>query len=160
MGGPYLLKAIGKGDADDLRTLLDRNADPNTKLRDKDLPSWIPPMPALLSATHMDNPSCVRLLLERGANIEATDHRGNTALELAADFGCTECLKLLLPMSPVWMLRQIQRLSAATRAPAHSDQTSGGDDTTVEEPVGVRRRLAPCNAHHPAFKAFINDLKY
>merc|ERR1711964_508948 len=127
MGGPYLLKAIGKGDADDLRTLLDRNADPNTKLRDKDLPSWIPPMPALLSATHMDNPSCVRLLLERGANIEATDHRGNTALELAADFGCTECLKLLLPMSPVWMLRQVQTLNAAAvKASILSDKFGNG----------------------------------
>jgi ankyrin repeat protein len=38
----------------------------------------------------------VKLLLERGANIEAMDNHGNTALFSAAALGRTEVVKLLL----------------------------------------------------------------
>merc|ERR1711964_53367 len=108
-------------------------------------------MPPLSLATFGNYPSCVRLLLERGAHVEATDHHGNIPLALAADFGYTECLELLLAPKAAaakvsilsakfggnvgnliacfvvepWI---IQRLNAAAVATARADQTSGDDD--------------------------------
>ena len=41
-------------------------------------------------------PVLVRLALERGANVNASDHTGGTAAHVAAEEGNPECLKLLL----------------------------------------------------------------
>ena len=67
--------AIKKGDIEKLKQLLASGTNPNEKRRQKT---------PLMVAAHSANVEAVTLLLEKGAELEAKDSRGNTALMLAA----------------------------------------------------------------------------
>ncbi|HPP52159.1 MAG TPA: ankyrin repeat domain-containing protein [Thermoguttaceae bacterium] len=56
----------------------------------------IPPAPALCWAARLGPPELVKILLEKGANIHATDAAGNTPLHWAAQLGQLEIARMLL----------------------------------------------------------------
>jgi ankyrin repeat protein len=47
-------------------------------------------------AAYQNNPECIKLLLEAGANVNAKDDYGSTPLNIAAWIGELECVKCLL----------------------------------------------------------------
>jgi ankyrin repeat protein len=49
----------------------------------------------LMYASQFGHQESVRVLIEKGANLEAVDKRGNTALQLASDYGYRKMAKLL-----------------------------------------------------------------
>ena len=49
----------------------------------------------LMYASQFGHEESVRALIEKGANLEAVDKRGNTALQLASDYGYRKVAKLL-----------------------------------------------------------------
>lgn len=67
--------AIKKGDIEKLKELLASGVNPNEKRGQKT---------PLMVAAHTTNTEAVTLLLEKGAELEAKDSQGNTALMLAA----------------------------------------------------------------------------
>ena len=47
-----------------------------------------------------DNPAKVRLLLDHGADKTIWDNRGKTVLDIAKEYNCTECVKVLETLTP------------------------------------------------------------
>lgn len=97
-----------------VNSLLDLGADPNGKDRD----GWT----ALLGAAHGGYPSAVRLLLDRGADVNAkcdcpnSGYGGSTALMLAASKGDLESVEALLGKGADINLRDDNDKTALTRA--------------------------------------------
>src|SRR5579872_6578490 len=98
--GP-LIAAVKARDAVRARELLDRGADPNTRDRPEARPAGLRGLframlgrdpdaksnrdkTALMLAASYEDPACVKLLLEHGANVNAVDEAGNIALLEAA----------------------------------------------------------------------------
>jgi len=53
-------------------------------------------MTALHLASVRGHAECVKLLIEKGCNLEIRDWNGMTALEIASKEGHAECVKLLI----------------------------------------------------------------
>jgi uncharacterized protein len=85
-----LIFAVRAGNAPLIRLLTKRGADPN--LPDAAVNSWTP----LLHAVHKEQPESVTALLDAGANANGTDASGTTPLMMAAGYGYTEIVKILL----------------------------------------------------------------
>lgn len=85
-----LIAAARVGNVATIRLLTSRGADPN--LRDAAVNSWTP----LLHAVHKAQPKSIAALLDAGANPNATDAYGTTPLMMAAGYGYTDIVKLLL----------------------------------------------------------------
>jgi len=83
-----LFDAAYRGDADTVRTLLDRGADPNAKARRGNLP--------LLTTTRQGYFEIVKTLLDRGADVNARNSSNFTALINAAIGGHFDIVELLL----------------------------------------------------------------
>jgi len=84
-----VVEAIRKGDLVRLRELLESGADPNEvdpEIRD----------PALSWASHYNNPEAVRLLLDKGAEVNKPSAGGHRALHSAAFFAHPEVLQILI----------------------------------------------------------------
>jgi ankyrin repeat protein len=85
-----LIAAARSGNIAVIRLLVSRGADPN--LRDAAVNSWTP----LLHAIHKAQPGASATLLEAGANPNGTDTAGSTPLMMAAGYGYTDIVKILL----------------------------------------------------------------
>lgn len=77
------------GDINQVKTLLDQGADPNSS-QDR----YYPPLMAAIRPN--PSPAIVKLLLDRGANPDKAGYGGYRALHWAAKFGETEIVKILL----------------------------------------------------------------
>jgi hypothetical protein len=85
-----LIAAARAGNAEMIRLLTSRGANPN--LSDAAVNSWTP----LLHAVHKSQPRAVAALLDAGANPNEADPHGTTPLMLAAGYGYTDIVKILL----------------------------------------------------------------
>ena len=85
-----LIAASRAGNVAMIRLLTSRGADPN--LRDGAVNSWTP----LLHAIHKAQPAATSALLDAGANPNGTDTYGTTPLMMAAGYGYTDIVKILL----------------------------------------------------------------
>lgn len=85
-----LIAAARAGNIATIRVLSSRGADPN--LRDAAVNSWTP----LLHAVHKAQPKSITALLDAGANPDGVDSYGTTPLMMAAGYGYTDIVKLLL----------------------------------------------------------------
>ena len=75
------------------RRCLDKGVDPNHSLYSRVYSGYTP----LHFACRWNNPEAVKLLLERGTDVEAIGRRtGHTALHYACDRGSLECVQPLL----------------------------------------------------------------
>ncbi len=83
-----LTDAIAKGDIDAVRSALKKGANVNSKAGEA---------PALIMALQLDHPDIARLLIEKGARIEAKeDYMGSTALHEAAYRQFFDIVRLLV----------------------------------------------------------------
>jgi hypothetical protein len=73
-----------------VKLLATRGADPN--LPDAAVNSWTP----LLHAVHKAQPGAISALLDAGANANGADSHGQTPLMMAAGYGYTDIVKILL----------------------------------------------------------------
>jgi ankyrin repeat protein len=85
-----LIAAARAGNVETIRLLTSRGANPD--LSDTAVNSWTP----LLHAVHKAQPGSIAALLDAGANPNAADPHGTTPLMLAAGYGQTDIVKLLL----------------------------------------------------------------
>jgi ankyrin repeat protein len=85
---PLYLAAMN-GNADVIARLLDAGDDPNSVLTGEG-------ETVLMLTAYTGNPAAVKLLLDRGAGVNAQQFRGQTALMFAAAEGHTDVVKLLL----------------------------------------------------------------
>jgi ankyrin repeat protein len=85
-----LIAAARAGNVAVVRLLTSRGADPN--LPDAAVNSWTP----LLHAVHKDQPRSIAALLDAGANANGADSYGQTPLMMAAGYGYTDIVKILL----------------------------------------------------------------
>lgn len=89
-GYTLLIAASRAGNVEMIRLLTSRGADPN--LRDTAVNSWTP----LLHAIHKSQPAAIAALLDAGADPNAPDNGGTTPLMMAAGYGYTNIVKMLL----------------------------------------------------------------
>ena len=82
-----LYDAAYRGDADAVRSLLDKGADPNAKARKGHLP--------LLTAAGQGYFEIVKILLDSGADVNTKNNAGQTALMNAELNGHTKIVELL-----------------------------------------------------------------
>jgi len=85
-----LIAAARAGNVPMVRLLTSRGADPN--LPDTAVNSWTP----LLHAVHKAQPRSTAALLDAGANANGADSYGQTPLMMAAGYGYTDIVKILL----------------------------------------------------------------
>lgn len=85
---PVLSRVARLGDVDTMRVLLDHGADPNLK-GGRGL------TPLMMAAATTADPTMVRLLLDKGAVVDAGDENGNTALDWALRLGDTQASRVL-----------------------------------------------------------------
>ena len=85
-----LISAARAGNVSMIRLLTSRGADPN--LRDAAVNSWTP----LLHAVHKGQPGSIAALLDAGADANGTDSYGTTPLMMAAGYGYTDIVRILL----------------------------------------------------------------
>lgn len=90
-GEELLLLASGLGHADIVRAMIDAGVDVNGR--------GLKQRTALMAAAAFDRPQVVSVLLEMGADPEARDDDGNSALDVARDKGDDEVLSLLNAIS-------------------------------------------------------------
>ena len=84
-----LVWAARFGQTESISLLVKNGADPNTTWGVND---WTP----LMHAIHKDQPRAVIALLNGGANVNLAGGRGGTPLAMAAGYGYTEIVRLLL----------------------------------------------------------------
>ncbi len=84
-----VVEAVRRGDLAMLRTLLESGADPNEV--DPEIRA-----PVLSWASHYNNPEAVRLLLDKGADVNKPSAGGHRALHSAAFFAHPEVLRMLI----------------------------------------------------------------
>jgi len=89
-GYTALITASRSGNVAMIRLLTSRGANPN--LRDAAINSWTP----LLHAVHKAQPGSIAALLDAGANPNGTDPSGTTPLMMAAGYGYTDIVNILL----------------------------------------------------------------
>jgi uncharacterized protein len=120
--GNPLLEAAGKGDTQAVQTLLSHGADPNRKdaggltalivsvragcvpavemlLRhgaDPNLRGGVNGWTPLMHAVHKNQPGAAQALLDGGAQVDSRGRSGETALMMAAGYGYTPLVELLL----------------------------------------------------------------
>ncbi len=85
-----LIAAARAGNVSMVRLLTSRGADPN--LPDAAVNSWTP----LLHAVHKDQARSIAALLDAGANANGADSYGQSPLMMAAGYGYTDIVKILL----------------------------------------------------------------
>lgn len=96
---PLLIASAVDGGVDIVRMLLDKGANPNVKDNLKGIPVLFTGggmATALIEAAKTKDTAALRLFLEMGLDVNATDNNGNSALTEAALRGNLEAVKLLL----------------------------------------------------------------
>ena len=83
-----LIEAVRNGNISRVESLLDRGADVNVRAG---YYGWTP----LMVAVYYGHPDIAKLLIERGANVNARDRYGHTPLAFAKHHGKKEIIKLL-----------------------------------------------------------------
>ena len=89
--GPAIISAADCGNVDKLREVLSRGDDVNTVDSDNG-------DTATIRAAYRGHAECLRMLLDKGANVNMVSHNGNTATILAAGRGHAEWLRYLRPI--------------------------------------------------------------
>lgn len=84
-----LILSVRAGSVPAVETLLRHRADPNLR---GGVNGWTP----LMHAIHKNHPGAARALLDGGARLESRGHSGETALMMAAGYGYTPLVELLL----------------------------------------------------------------
>lgn len=73
--------------------------------------------PVLVAAAWSANPDCVKVLVDRGADVEATDHVGDDAILAAVNRDDVESLRILVPrMPPSWWSNKLGASNALIAA--------------------------------------------
>ena len=92
-----MFKYAKNGDVDNLRIALDEGADVNSKIEAgfQKIENRLR-RTALIIAADQGHSECIRLLLDRNADIESKDNSGSTALLVATEKGHLESVRLLL----------------------------------------------------------------
>lgn len=129
-GKTALIRAAGYGHTDAARFLLARGA----SLTEKDN-KW--GLTALLWACNKGHLSTVQLLIDMGAHLHDTDDEGATALHLAASFGFSKIVKLLLDKNPALAVAR----DNYGRTPLH-DAAQKGHHQVVRQLLEINRALA------------------
>lgn len=93
---PVLSRVARLRDVETMRVLLEHGADPNLK-GSRGL------TPLMMAAATDPSPAMVRLLLGKGATVDARDEHGNTALDWALRLGDTEASRVLRKAGAVQM---------------------------------------------------------
>lgn len=116
MGTPLQIAAVTQ-QQEILELLLSHGADPNNSQgsdsdsvsavdREHDITASVsccsPFPPALILAASKNDCSCLQLLLQHGADCNATDSEGFTALHCAAETNCIKCAEQLLKAGADW----------------------------------------------------------
>jgi ankyrin repeat protein len=91
-GSTALHSAAWSGQENVIKVLLSHGADPDPKRSD----GLTPLIDAAGSGASRHGKGCVELLLDKGANVNAADGDGRTALHSAASYGNNEVIELLL----------------------------------------------------------------
>lgn len=99
-------------------------------------------MTPLLWAAHHGHVAHLRLLLTRGANAEAVDAQGRTALHFAAARAEPACVRCLLPACP----RAVGACDSDGRTPLHLACMHGGFDVAMEILTGMDAQMAGSSA--------------
>jgi hypothetical protein len=144
--GDQLRKAVEAGDLPTIERMLARGLPP-------DAPVTPDGETALMRA---ENPAVIRLLVERGANVDATDTEGSTALMRAAGNNRPDVLQALIEQGADLNLRNttygstalIRALGAENYECAEILRKAGAADDTVSEADGT-----PITEQHDAFAA-------
>lgn len=105
---PHLLKIIQSGDRNGLRDWLRQGGDPNTTLAGGDRLIHI--------AADKFETWAVKLLAKAGADLEALDHQGLTALGIAAEWSVPHLIKVLVACGAKIETQDKQGLTAMERA--------------------------------------------
>lgn len=87
-----LLKASDKGDIESVKKILSDPSNVNLNLNCRNKKNWTP----LYIASSDNNATLVKLLLQFGAQVDATSVNNSTALHVAAYWGCVEVAEVLL----------------------------------------------------------------
>lgn len=86
---PPLVSAARTGDVKQIATLIRNGADPN---QPAGVNGWTP----LMHAIHKHQLAAARALIDNGADVNARVHDDGTALHMAAGYGYTEMVEMLL----------------------------------------------------------------
>jgi uncharacterized protein len=114
-----LFDAVGRNDLATVQDLLSRGADVNSL--DPRYPSWYA-APPLVRAAQAGYSNLVRLLLANGAEVNARDAGGGTALIWACNDGHIDCARLLLAAGADPSLRNNSGYTAYGRIMASDEE--------------------------------------
>jgi hypothetical protein len=139
------MRALSETDVEVMRAFLDAGQSPRAPLRDLG-----PPIRVMLFAsqgcapnerpTKAETKAAVKLLLERGADVNGADAHGNTALSEAASHGCDrELIRMLIKAGA-----KVNAVNAAGLTPFEMGLYSGHDG--LEELIAAGYRLPPAKA--------------
>ena len=122
-------QAIDDGDCGEVEAWLDRGGDPNAMLPSGDIErDWS----LLRRAARRGRAEIISLLLSRGADIDATDRDGRTALYQMLNYwtayGSLPALRLLLSRGPDVNLALNESSGFAGRSPLHNTAAPGNVD--------------------------------
>lgn len=117
-GSTVLMTAAATGQAEVVRALLNFGAKVNAQQKDSKL------TPLLFAVWNVDNTDVVRALIESGADLEAKDRSGDTALIIAARKGRVSSLNALIAAGANVNARSTQNGTTALMAAAALNDSS------------------------------------
>ena len=109
-----LIRAVRRGDIVRVRELLDSGEDPNTR-------EYYTNLPALIRASEYGHTEIVRLLLDRGADINSQNDSGDTALIIKSKHGKVDMAEFLLDCGADPNIKNIKGDTALMSAARYSN---------------------------------------